>query len=42
VRHGGADRDDDGDGVPNAIDRCPLVADPSQLDADADGGRRRL
>jgi hypothetical protein len=31
------DGDVDGDGVPNSIDRCPTVADPSQLDTDGDG-----
>lgn len=30
-------RDDDGDGVPNASDGCPVVADPGQLDSDSDG-----
>ncbi|UUY05602.1 S8 family serine peptidase [Svornostia abyssi] len=30
-------RDDDGDGVPNAGDRCPVVADPGQQDSDGDG-----
>jgi hypothetical protein len=31
------DGDADGDGVPNSIDRCPTVPDPSQLDTDGDG-----
>ncbi len=30
-------RDDDADGVPNAGDRCPVVADPGQQDSDGDG-----
>lgn len=30
-------RDDDGDGVPNTGDRCPVVADPAQQDSDNDG-----
>lgn len=30
-------RDDDGDGVPNAVDVCPTVADPLQRDSDGDG-----
>jgi hypothetical protein len=29
--------DGDGDGVPDASDNCPAVANPSQSDADADG-----
>lgn len=29
-------RDDDGDGIPNAGDRCPVVADPQQQDSDGD------
>ncbi|MBM4461589.1 MAG: hypothetical protein FJ011_28175, partial [Chloroflexi bacterium] len=29
--------DDDGDGLPNLGDNCPLVANPDQLDADEDG-----
>lgn len=29
--------DSDGDGVPDSIDNCPLDANPSQEDADADG-----
>ena len=31
------DDDDDGDGVPDAKDLCPLAADPSQVDSDKDG-----
>src|SRR5262249_56705512 len=29
--------DSDGDGVPDGMDDCPTVADPTQADADADG-----
>jgi hypothetical protein len=29
--------DDDGDGVPNLEDNCPLVANPGQGDSDGDG-----
>ena len=29
--------DDDGDGIPNTIDLCPLVGSPNQDDADGDG-----
>ncbi|HZM27948.1 MAG TPA: thrombospondin type 3 repeat-containing protein [Gemmatimonadales bacterium] len=29
--------DDDGDGVPNSVDSCPLVANLSRLDSDLDG-----
>jgi Thrombospondin type 3 repeat len=29
--------DEDGDGIPDAIDVCPYVADPQQLDSDGDG-----
>ena len=32
-----ADTDDDGDGVLDDADNCPLVSNPSQLDTDADG-----
>lgn len=29
--------DSDGDGVPNLVDNCPLVANPDQEDSDGDG-----
>lgn len=29
--------DHDGDGIPNAADNCPLVANPDQVDRDGDG-----
>jgi 6-phosphogluconolactonase len=29
--------DSDGDGIPNSIDNCPLVANPGQEDSDGDG-----
>jgi hypothetical protein len=29
--------DSDGDGIPNACDNCPLVANPDQEDLDDDG-----
>ncbi len=29
--------DEDGDGVPNGVDRCPLTSDAGQADVDADG-----
>src|SRR5579883_331732 len=29
--------DEDGDGVPDAIDVCPHIPDPAQLDRDGDG-----
>lgn len=31
------DPDDDGDGICNALDLCPFVADPAQADGDGDG-----
>ena len=34
--------DTDGDGIADAADGCPLVADPAQADADGDGVGRRL
>lgn len=34
---GAAEPDADGDGVPDAVDVCPAIADPAQLDADLDG-----
>ena len=33
---GAGGHDEDGDGVPDMIDRCPHVADPAQLDSDGD------
>ncbi len=33
---GGPNDDDDGDGVPNAIDNCPKVANPDQANDDGD------
>ncbi|HSA59557.1 MAG TPA: thrombospondin type 3 repeat-containing protein [bacterium] len=30
-------RDDDGDGVPNASDNCPIIFNPGQQDSDGDG-----
>ncbi|MEK7084683.1 MAG: thrombospondin type 3 repeat-containing protein [Patescibacteria group bacterium] len=30
-------RDDDSDGVQNAADNCPVVANPDQEDTDSDG-----
>jgi thrombospondin type 3 repeat protein len=30
-------RDDDGDGIPNATDNCPVVYNPGQQDGDGDG-----
>ncbi len=37
--HGGdaCDTDDDGDAIDDAVDVCPLIADPEQRDTDADG-----
>ena len=32
-----ADDDDDGDGVPDGLDNCPLVHNPDQSDTDGDG-----
>jgi alpha-tubulin suppressor-like RCC1 family protein len=32
-----SDTDDDEDGVPDAVDICPLVHDPQQVDTDGDG-----
>ncbi|MEM9143115.1 MAG: thrombospondin type 3 repeat-containing protein [Bacteroidota bacterium] len=32
-----ASNDTDGDGIPNNVDNCPLVANPGQLDTDGDG-----
>jgi len=29
--------DDDGDGIPNSLDNCPAIYNPSQADADSDG-----
>lgn len=29
--------DEDGDGIPDAIDDCPFLADPHQIDGDGDG-----
>lgn len=29
--------DRDGDGIPNYVDNCPMVANPTQLDTDGDG-----
>ncbi|MFH1533220.1 MAG: MopE-related protein [Pseudomonadota bacterium] len=31
------DDDDDGDGIPDAMDNCPLMANPDTLDTDLDG-----
>ena len=31
------DEDDDGDGIPDTKDNCPLVGNPDQLDTDGDG-----
>ncbi len=36
-REGAQVTDADGDGIPDAEDNCPLVANPDQADADADG-----
>jgi hypothetical protein len=32
-----ADPDDDGDGQPDVMDKCPFIPDPLQLDTDKDG-----
>lgn len=37
LRAGGVPADGDGDGIADALDNCPAVANPSQADADADG-----
>jgi hypothetical protein len=37
VRFDGPASDRDGDGVPDATDDCPMVADPDQRDEDGDG-----
>ena len=34
---GATDHDEDGDGIADAVDDCPNVADPAQLDSDGDG-----
>jgi hypothetical protein len=37
-----ADPDEDGDGIPDATDNCPIDSNPAQLDADAERvGKRR-
>jgi hypothetical protein len=35
--HSAIGHDEDGDGVPDAIDVCPCIPDPAQLDSDGDG-----
>lgn len=35
------DNDADNDGIPNTPDNCPLVANPDQLDTEADGDDKR-
>lgn len=36
-RHPVAGTDDDGDGIPNAVDNCPTVSNPRQIDTDGNG-----
>ena len=35
--HGSSGHDEDGDGIADAVDDCPQLADPAQLDSDGDG-----